>query len=171
MATRSLPKIDFAVMQERIASQFRGLNPNDPASWPVVPRYALCLALMVLIVVVLWFVWLSTSDAEFESERNKETQLREDYKKKLGQAVNLDALKKQREQVQQYVTGADLCQGVLRGVADHFACDRSVSRYGCLCRRYRESVADCHAQQPLGRAWARRCAGDGCDCQNLSLPR
>jgi type IV pilus assembly protein PilO len=104
MATRSLPKIDFAVMQERIASQFRGLNPNDPASWPVVPRYALCLALMVLIVVVLWFVWLSTSDAEFESERNKETQLREDYKKKLGQAVNLDALKKQREQVQQYVT-------------------------------------------------------------------
>jgi type IV pilus assembly protein PilO len=31
-------------------------------------------------------------------------QLREDYKKKLAQAVNLEALKKQREQVQQYVT-------------------------------------------------------------------
>jgi type IV pilus assembly protein PilO len=30
--------------------------------------------------------------------------LREDYKKKLAQAVNLEALKKQREQVQQYVT-------------------------------------------------------------------
>jgi type IV pilus assembly protein PilO len=30
--------------------------------------------------------------------------LREDFKKKLAQAVNLDALKKQREQVQQYVT-------------------------------------------------------------------
>ena len=30
--------------------------------------------------------------------------LRADYKKKLAQAVNLDALKKQREQVQQYVT-------------------------------------------------------------------
>jgi type IV pilus assembly protein PilO len=30
--------------------------------------------------------------------------LREDYKKKLAQAVNLEALRKQREQVQQYVT-------------------------------------------------------------------
>jgi len=30
--------------------------------------------------------------------------LREDFKKKLAQAVNLEALKKQREQVQQYVT-------------------------------------------------------------------
>src|SRR5204863_1715570 len=34
----------------------------------------------------------------------KEAVLKEDYKKKLAQAVNLDALKKQREQVQQYVT-------------------------------------------------------------------
>jgi type IV pilus assembly protein PilO len=33
-----------------------------------------------------------------------ELALREDYKKKLAQAVNLEALRKQREQVQQYVT-------------------------------------------------------------------
>ena len=59
---------------------------------------------MVLIVGVLWFVWLSNSDVELESERAKEVTLREDYKKKLVQAVNLDALKQQRIQVQQYVT-------------------------------------------------------------------
>jgi type IV pilus assembly protein PilO len=34
----------------------------------------------------------------------KEKTLKADYSKKLAQAVNLDALKKQREQVQQYVT-------------------------------------------------------------------
>ena len=34
----------------------------------------------------------------------KQVTLREDYKKKLVQAVNLETLKKQREQVQQYVT-------------------------------------------------------------------
>jgi type IV pilus assembly protein PilO len=55
-------------------------------------------------VVALWFVWLNSSDAELEAERAKEVTLRDDYKKKLVQAVNLDALKKQREQVQQYVT-------------------------------------------------------------------
>lgn len=104
MATRSVPRIDFAALQGKIQAQFRGLNPNDPASWPAIPRYASCIALMVAIVVALWFVWLSGSDQELEAERAKELQVREDYKKKLTQAVNLDALLKQREQVQQYVT-------------------------------------------------------------------
>jgi type IV pilus assembly protein PilO len=104
MATRSLPKPDFAQLGQKLQSQFRGLNPNDPASWPALPRLLLCLALMAAIVAALWFVWLKDSDAELEAERAKEVSLREDYKKKLVQAVNLDALKKQREQVQQYVT-------------------------------------------------------------------
>lgn len=97
-------KIDFAAAQQALLSQFRGLNPNDPASWPLVPRAALCLAVMVAIVVALWFLWLEGSDAELDAEQKKEIALREDYKKKLAQAVNLEALKKQREQVQQYVT-------------------------------------------------------------------
>lgn len=104
MAKRSLPSLDFAALQNQIQGQFRGLNPNDPASWPVVPRIAVCLALMVVIVVALWFVWLSGSDEELNAERAKEVQVREEFKKKLVQAVNLDALRKQREQVQQYVT-------------------------------------------------------------------
>ncbi len=60
--------------------------------------------MLVAIVVVLWFVWLSGSNDELEAERKKEVALREDYTKKLAQAVNLEVLKKQREQVQQYVT-------------------------------------------------------------------
>lgn len=104
MAAVSVPKVDFAVLQQRIVSQFRGLNPNDPATWPILPRLLACFALMVAIVVALWFVWLSNSDAELQAEQQKETQLRADYTKKLGQAINLEALKRQREQVQQYVT-------------------------------------------------------------------
>lgn len=103
MAT-SAPKLETAALQEKLASQFRGLNPNDPASWPIVPKVALCLAVMAAIVAALWFVWLTDSAAELEAERQKEITLREDYKKKLAQAVNLEALRKQREQVQQYVT-------------------------------------------------------------------
>ena len=56
------------------------------------------------VVVALWFTWLNSSDEELTAEQGKETQLKEDYKKKIIQAVNLDGLKKQREQVQQYVT-------------------------------------------------------------------
>lgn len=55
-------------------------------------------------VAALWFVWLSAADEELTAEKAKEVQLRQDYTDKLTQAVNLEALRKQREQVQQYVT-------------------------------------------------------------------
>ncbi|MBC5784550.1 type 4a pilus biogenesis protein PilO [Ramlibacter sp. USB13] len=89
---------------ERFAGQFRNLNPNDPASWPIVPKVALCALVTVAIVVALWFVWLTGSAEELAAEQKKEEGLRADFQKKLAQAVNLDALRKQREQVQQYVT-------------------------------------------------------------------
>ena len=107
MATTITPdtKIPAAAsLQQSMLGQFRGLNANDPASWPILPRSALCLALIVGIVAALWFAWLSGSDEQLQAEQKKEVALREDFKGKLAQAVNLDALRKQREQVQQYVT-------------------------------------------------------------------
>jgi type IV pilus assembly protein PilO len=104
MATKQNSKTNFAGGAQALLGQFQGLNPNDPSSWPVLPRAALCLTLMAAIVAALWFVWLTGSNDELEAEQKKEIELRADYKKKLAQAVNLEALKKQREQVQQYVT-------------------------------------------------------------------
>ena len=104
MATASLPKVDFAALGQKIQGQFRGLDPQDPASWPLVPRLVADLALMVLVVAACWFLLISSTADELEGERAKEVTLRENYTKKLAQAINLDALKKQREQVQQYVT-------------------------------------------------------------------
>jgi len=104
MATIATPKIETSALQQKLVGQFRGLNPEDPSSWPILPRALLCFILMVGIVVALWFSWLSSSADELEVERNKEVTLRDDYKKKLAEAVNLDALKKQRTQVLQYVT-------------------------------------------------------------------
>lgn len=104
MATLAKPSVDFADIQKSLKTQFSGLDPNDPSSWPAFPRYLLFFAVTVFVVVALWFLWLSASHEELIAEQAKEVQLREDYKKKLTQAINLDALKKQREQVQQYVT-------------------------------------------------------------------
>ena len=104
MVKTSKSPIDFPAIQAKLKAQFAGLDANDPASWPAVPRYAICGVVAIVVVVALWFVWLSTSDEELTAEQAKELQLKEDYKKKLNQAVNLDVLKKQREQVQQYVT-------------------------------------------------------------------
>lgn len=104
MASKSLGSIDFAQLQQKLVAQFSGLDPKDPSSWPSIPRYALFAAVSILIVVALWFVWLSGSDEQLVQEQEKEVKLRADYKTKLTKAVNLDVLKKQREQVQQYVT-------------------------------------------------------------------
>ncbi|MEY5098241.1 MAG: hypothetical protein RJA36_960 [Pseudomonadota bacterium] len=95
--------IDFAVLWQRIRSDFTGLDPNDPSRWPVLPRALLLLALAVAVVAALWYLWLSGLDDQLAAERQQETELRERYRVKLGQAVNLEALKQQLEQVQVYV--------------------------------------------------------------------
>lgn len=104
MATKTLGSIDFAQLQEKLAAQFRDLDPKDPSSWPSLPRYGLFILSAVAIVVALWFTWLSGEDEVLQQAQAKEVKLREDYKSKLTKAVNLDVLKKQREQVLQYVT-------------------------------------------------------------------
>lgn len=97
-------KLDIPALQEQLKGQFHNLDPNDPSRWPALPRYSLFLVVIIALVVALWFLWLNTSEAELEAEQTKEVTLRDEYKTKLGKAVNLEALKKQREQVQQYVT-------------------------------------------------------------------
>ena len=101
-----IPKInvDFAALQAGLKAQFVGLNPNDPPSWPALPRYLMCAAVTAVVITSLWFVWLSASDEELTAERATEAKLREDFTKKLSQTASLEALKKQRELVQQYVT-------------------------------------------------------------------
>lgn len=103
MAALSL-NLDAKALQEQLKKQFTGLDPNDPSLWPSLPRNLLFIAVTLAVIAGLWFAWLKSVDEELIAEKAREEQLREDYRKKLVQAVNLDALKKQLEQVQQYVT-------------------------------------------------------------------
>ena len=96
--------VDFKSVQDKLKSQFSGLDPNDPSQWPAIPRNLLFVVVCIAVIAALWFAWLKTVDEELLTEQAREVTLREDYRKKLVQAVNLDALKKQLEQVQQYVS-------------------------------------------------------------------
>jgi len=103
MAKMPALNVDFKEVQEQIKTQFSGLDPNDPSQWPALPRNLLYVVVCVAVVAGLWFAWLKASDEELIAEKAREEQLRTSYRSKLVQAVNLDALKKQLEQVQQYV--------------------------------------------------------------------
>ncbi|MFD1837850.1 type 4a pilus biogenesis protein PilO [Paracidovorax cattleyae] len=103
MATRKKASVDFGALQDNLQRQFRNLDPKDPSLWPALPRLLLCVFIAVAVAALLWFFKINEYQDELEAERAKEVSLREDYQRKLVKAVSLDALKKQREQVQQYV--------------------------------------------------------------------
>ena len=104
MATKSAARVDAAALQEALARQFRNLHPSDPSQWPVLPRSLLLICVALAVVLVLWFTYLNSFEEELAAEQAKEAELRKSYQTRMVKAVNLEALKKQREQIQQYVT-------------------------------------------------------------------
>jgi type IV pilus assembly protein PilO len=104
MATKKSMNVDLNSVFEGAAAQFRGLNPNEPGQWPALPKLVTWAALCAAMVVVGWFLLLSTANDDLEAERSKEPTLKADYRNKLAQAVNLGELRKQKLQVEEYVT-------------------------------------------------------------------
>jgi type IV pilus assembly protein PilO len=105
MATKSkTANVDLNSVFEGAASQFRGLNPNEPGQWPLLPKTLTFAAVSLAMVVAGWFVVLSSVHDELDIELNREPTLKADYRNKLAQAVNLGELRKQKLQVEEYVT-------------------------------------------------------------------
>jgi type IV pilus assembly protein PilO len=105
MATQTkVPSVDFFAAMRGGLGQFRDLNPNQPGQWPFLPRFTVWALIAIIVVVIGWFVWLSDQANDLQAARDKEPALKTEYRAKLAQAINLDALKKQKEEVQTYVT-------------------------------------------------------------------
>jgi type IV pilus assembly protein PilO len=105
MATQAKSvNIDLNSVFGAAASQFRGLNPNEPGQWPMLPKIATWIVLAIMVVVAGWFLLLASADEQLQTERAKEPVLKQDYRGKLAQAVNLEELRKQKLQVEEYVT-------------------------------------------------------------------
>lgn len=95
--------IDLNAWFEDAQQQFRGLNPNEPGQWPVLPKLLTFLVAAIVVVVLGWVAVLSSQGDELQAERDKEPSLKEEYRSKVAQAVNLSELRKQRIQVEEYV--------------------------------------------------------------------
>lgn len=86
-----------------LLSEFRGLTLDNVGAWPMVPRVALWLFVIAACAVGGWFGLWSGQKEQLEQLQAEEVRLKEEYRSKLQQAINLDELRKQREQVSQFV--------------------------------------------------------------------
>jgi type IV pilus assembly protein PilO len=83
-----------------LLAQFRNLNTRDPGSWPPLPKFVLLVALLVGILVVAYFWdWQDQLDA-LEAGRQQEVKLKEEYKSKKAQSVNLDLYRQQLQEIE-----------------------------------------------------------------------
>jgi len=100
MALKTKIDIDF----EGIKEQFIGLNGRHPGLWPSLPKSLLLAGIFALIVAFAYFFYWKGLVEELDAGRAKEVQLKEQYRDKMRQAVNLEVLRKQKEEVAQYVS-------------------------------------------------------------------
>ena len=105
MATQTKARgLDLGALAADVGAQFRDLNPREPGQWPLLPKLLTWFAVSVVVLVIGWFAVLSGLHDDLDAEVAKEPVLKSDYRNKLGQAVNLAELRKQKLQVQEYVT-------------------------------------------------------------------
>lgn len=107
MATKTpSPKTgpDLSARLERAAAQFRGLDAREPGQWPLLPKAAAWLAAALLMLAAGWWFLVAPATEELEAARAREEALKTDYRGKVAQAVNLAELRKQKLQVEEYVT-------------------------------------------------------------------
>ena len=97
-------RVDLRAVLQNVISQFQGLNPREPGQWPLLPKVAAWVLTAAAMLGAGWWFLLSGAQDELEAERNKEPVLKADYRSKLAQAVNLNELRKQKLQVEEYVT-------------------------------------------------------------------
>lgn len=104
MATTRNLNIDLEALLADATGQFRDLNTAEPGQWPLLPKIAAWLVAAVVMVVIGWFGIVSPATEELAAEETRELELKDQYRAKLAQAINLDELRKQKLQVQEYVT-------------------------------------------------------------------
>jgi type IV pilus assembly protein PilO len=95
--------IDFKAVGQSLAAQFNGLAGRPPGLWPLAPRLLCALGTAAAVVLAGHFGYWSAQFDDQEKGAKDEQKLREEYKTKIGQAINLEALRAQRAQVDQYV--------------------------------------------------------------------
>ena len=158
MATSATPNTsagstDINSMFQHAAAQFRGLYLHPPGQWPMLPKLVGWVFVAAVVVTAGWFALLTDAHDQLDAEIAKEPALKADYRNKLGQAVNLSELRKQKLQVEEFVTQLEK---QLPGKAEMDALLSDINQAGLgrglqfeLFRPGQSSVKDYYAELPI----------------------
>ena len=94
-------------ISESLAAQFRDLNGVHPGQWPIAPRMLCALGALLVVLAGGWYFYWSTQFTELDNGRQEEQALRDSYRTKIQQSINLDGLRKQKTQVERYVAALE----------------------------------------------------------------
>ncbi|MDB5729458.1 MAG: pilus assembly protein PilO [Noviherbaspirillum sp.] len=87
-----------------LSAQFSGLNGRHPGQWPLIPQLFCGFGMMLVVLILGWFAYLDGQQEVLNQGVEEEQKLRDEYKTKVQQAINLEALRKQKAQVGEYVS-------------------------------------------------------------------
>src|SRR5690348_8845396 len=88
-------RVDF----KAIADDFKHLNPQDPGTWPAIPKLAALLALLVAIPVAGYFADTQSQIEVLDRGVAEEAKLKTEYLDKKKQAINLDLHRQQLREI------------------------------------------------------------------------
>lgn len=144
-----LRKVDF----QRLQQDFKNLDPNDPGVWPLAPRVAVFVGLLVAtLAAAWWFDWQVQAETLVQREA-EEQQLRQEWVSKKRQAVNLEEHKRQLVEIDRQF-GALLKQLPNRAEMDSLLSDINQAGLGRglqfdLFKPGADQVKDFYAEMPI----------------------
>jgi type IV pilus assembly protein PilO len=95
--------IDLKDLGAQLGAQFKDLKGRQPGQWPLAPRLLCALGVAAAVIGLGHFFYWSGQFQEQETLAAQENNLRDEYRIKMAQAINLEALQAQKAQVDQYV--------------------------------------------------------------------
>lgn len=100
---KKLPSLSIRIDTDALKAQFTNLRGRHPGLWPALPRGLLMTAIFAAILIAGYATYWRGLVEELDAGREKEGTLKSQYVDKVKQAVNLPALRKQKDEVSHLV--------------------------------------------------------------------
>lgn len=94
-STLKVPAVDL----KTLVADFRSLDPKDPGLWPVLPKLIILAGILLLIVALGWWLGWRPQIEDLETKQQQEQSLRQEWRTKKAQAINLDEYQKQLAEI------------------------------------------------------------------------